>query len=313
MAAQLAWTLASGPTTIQSVELEVNGRPQQIAGSELQLLQTYSSWMPTPSARSSLYYIDSGGAVRTLSDVGSPGSGQLGRVTPVTSAPGTSGVPRLRSIAVSPDGRWMAGISADGTTVYAWDPAVKGAWREWRSQYGSCTSLSWDSQGDLWIAAGGDLWMMPPGHGNGAPQQVILPPREVTAFRVAPDGVRAVMINGGQLQLVAITHSGGSAVFGDPVAIGPGITDPEALSWYDANNVIVLDRSSSGGQLQEVPLDGRQPTPIATEGNVVSVTATSPSGSSPPTAIGGQIMVSANLGGEFESTSATGEAPAYPG
>jgi hypothetical protein len=228
-------------------------------------------------------------------------------------------VPPLRSIAVSPDGRWMAGISQGGTTVYAWEPGVKGTLRQWRPQYGSCTSLSWDPQGDLWIAADGGLWMMTPGHGDDGAQSVTLSlPDVVTAFRVAPDGVRAVMIVNGtqQLELVAITHSGGSAYIGDPVAIGSGITDPEALSWYDANNVIVLDGSSSGGQLYEVPLNGGPLIPIASEGNLVSVTATSPSGSSPQIAVGlsgGQIMVAANLGAAFESTRATGEAPAYPG
>ncbi len=316
MAAQLAWTLASGPAPIQSVELEINGRPLQIAGSQLQLLGTYSDWVPTPSAGSSLYYIGSGGTVHALSGVGPPGSGQLGRVTPVTGAGGTPHVPALRSIAVSPDGRWIAGISEDGKVVYAWDLTRKAALRQWPSSSGACTSLSWDRHGDLWITAGGSVWMLPAGKDSASP---VSPAGDnVTAFRVAPDGVRAVMIvNGTQLQLVAIIHTGSpSASFGDPVAIGgSGITDPEALTWYDANNMIVLDGGSSGGQLDEVPLNGGQPIPIASEGNIVSVTATSPSGPSPNIAVGlsgGQIMVAANLGA-FESTHATGQAPVYPG
>lgn len=316
MAAQLAWTLASGPTPIQSVELEINGRPVQIAGSQLQLLQTYSDWVPTPSAGSSLYYIGSRGTVQALSGVGPPGSGKLGRVTPVTGAGVTPRVPPLRSIAVSPDGRWIAGISEGGKVVYAWDLTRKAALRQWPSPSGACTSLSWDQQGDLWITAGDTVWMLPPGKDSAAP--VSPPGGNVTAFQVAPDGVRAVMIvNGTQLQLVAIIHAGSpSASLGVPVAIGgSGITDPEALTWYDANNMIVLDGGSSGGQLDEVPLNGGQPIPIASEGNIVSVTATSPSGPSPNIAVGlsgGQIMVSANLGA-FESTHATGQAPVYPG
>ena len=225
-------------------------------------------------------------------------------------------MPWLRSIAVSPDGRWIAGISRAGKTVYAWDLTHKAALRVWHSSSGTCTSLSWDRQGDLWITAGGDLWMMAPGS-DGA-QPVSLPPGDtVTAFRVAPDGVRAVMIanNGAPLQLVAIVRSGGPSV-GTPVAIGSGITDPESLSWYDANNVIVLDASQSGGQLDEVPLNGGQYTPIASPGNIVSVTATNPSAPTPNIAVllaGGQIMVSSILGGAFESTHATGQAPAFPG
>lgn len=318
MAAQLAWTLASGPTSIQAVELEINGRPLQIANSQFQLPETYSTWMPTPSAGSRLYYIGSGGTVKALSGVGPPGSGQLGRVTAVTGAGGTPGVPPLRSIAVSPDGRWIAGISADGKVVYSWDLTRKAALRRWPSSSGDCTSLSWDQHGDLWITAGGSVWMLPAGKDYASP---VSPAGDnVTAFRVAPDGVRAVMIvNGTQLQLVAIIHGGSgslSASLGDPVAIGSSITDPEALSWYDANNVIVLHGSSSGGQLDEVPLNGGQPISIASPSNIVSVTATSPSGPSPNIAVGlsgGQIVVSANLGA-FESTHATGgQAPVYPG
>jgi hypothetical protein len=310
MAAQLAWTLTSGPTGIQAVELEINGRPLPIAGSFFQLLDTYSSWMPSPSGGSSLYYIGSRGTVKKLSGVGPPGSEQLGQVAPVTGAPG---VPGLRSVAVSPDGRWIAGIAGAGKVVYAWDLIHKSGLRKWISESGTCTSLSWDQRGDLWITAGGAVWMLPPGKSVPSPVPLVSPAgAQVTAFVVAPDGIRAVMIvNGGQLQLVAILHSGSPLPeLGVPVAIGSGISDPKALSWYDANDVIVLDGSSSGGQLYEVPLNGGAPSGIASEGSIVSVTATSPN-----IAVGqsdGQVMVSANLGA-FESTHATGKAPVYPG
>jgi len=133
---------------------------------------------------------------------------------------------------------------------------------------------------------------------------------------VAPDGVRAVMIlgTGAALQLVAIDR-GGITSFGPPVAIGSGITDPESLSWYDANDVIVLD-GRSGGQLWEVPLNGGAPSAIASQGNIVSVTATNPSGPTTNIAVvmaNGQIMVSSKLGAAFEITRAAGQAPVYPG
>jgi Lipoprotein LpqB beta-propeller domain/Sporulation and spore germination len=320
MAAQLAWTLASGPTAIQSVELEINGRPLQIRGNQVQLLDTYHAWVPSQPGGSSLYFIGSSRVsssriVRALSGVGPPSTGQPGNVAAVPGAAGTARVPSLRSIAVSPDGRSIAGISAGGTVVYVGDLSRNAPMRqEWRSESGSCTSLSWDRQGDLWITAGGSVWMLPPGSTNGAVP--VSPPAgdAVTAFRVAPDGVRAVMIVHGtfgtQVQLAAIAHSGGSASIGQTVTIGAGITDPQALSWYDANDVIVLARISSGSQLEDVPLNGSLPTAIATEGNITSVTATSPD-----IAIGlsgGQIMVSANLGA-FANTPATGQAPVYPG
>jgi hypothetical protein len=305
MAAQLTWTLASGGSAIQSVELEINGRPLQIGGNQLQLVDTYSDWLPAPSAGSRLYYIGAGGIVKTLS------AGQVGVLR-------TPGVPPLRSIAVSPNGRWIAGISENQKVVYASDPAHGGRLRKWSAETGDCTSLSWDSAGDLWITADGGLWMMAPGS-DGA-QSVSLPSNDtaVTAFRVAPDGVRAAMIvnNGTQLQMVAITHASQSPSLGDPVAIGPGIPDPEAVSWYDADDVLVLAGSRSGSELEEVPLTGGEPIWTASEGNIVSMSATYPTGDSPNVAFvlspGGQVMVSTNLGA-FQSTAATGQAPAFPG
>jgi Lipoprotein LpqB beta-propeller domain/Sporulation and spore germination len=310
MAAQLAWTLASGPPSIQSVELEVNGRPLQIRGQQLQLLDAYSDWMPGPSAGSSLYYIGSDG-VKVLSDVGPPGSGRLGSANPVPDR-----LPPLRTIAVSPDGRWIAGISQTGKAVYAWDLEHRAApVREWLSPSGPCGSLSWDQQGDLWITAGGTVWLLPPGKDSAT--QVSPPTDTVNSFQVAPDGVRAVMIlsSSAPLQLVAIVRSGAPSL-GPTVAIGSGITDPESLSWYDANNVIVLDGSSSGSQLYEVPLNGGPLTPIPSQPNIVSVTATNPSGPTTNIAVGlvgGQIMVSSKLGAAFQSTRAIGQAPVYAG
>jgi hypothetical protein len=321
IAAELVWTLTSGPTGIHSVELEINGRPQQIMGSQYQLQQTYHAWVPAQSAGSGLYFIGSNGAIQELSGAGQSGSGQPGRATAVPGPAGGASAPALSSIAVSSNGRWVAGISADGSTVYTVDLSRGGALRTWRSPSGSCTSVSWDAQGDLWIAAGGDLWMMQPG--SGSADQIgmdDLPDADnVTDFRVAPDGIRAAMIvsspSGPQVQLAAITRGGLSAWIGQPVAVGAGITDPEALSWYGANNVIVLSGGALGAQLNEVPLNGGQPTAIATAGDAVSMTATSPGDTGSSIALGlsgGQIMVSSGLGA-FQPTHVSGRDPVYPG
>ena len=324
MAAQLTWTLASGPTAIQSVELQVNSRPLQIMRSQYQLPQTYHSWLPTQSPGSRLYFIGGNGTVRTLFGVGQPGPGQPGHVGAIPGAAGAAGVPALSSIAVSPNGRSVAGISSGGTTVYTGSLSPGAALREWRPSSGKCTSLSWDSQGDLWVAAGGQVWMVPAGGGSPVLVSLGLPVgSEVTAFRVAPDGVRAAMIvhgglNGNQgsaVEVAGIARISSSVVVGPAVAIGASIPDPVALSWYGADDVIVLAGSTSAAELEEVPLNGGQPTTITTEGDVVSVTATSPDNSTPGIAVGradGHIMVSTNLGA-FEPTRAIGLTPVYPG
>jgi Lipoprotein LpqB beta-propeller domain/Sporulation and spore germination len=329
MAAQLAWTLASGvSSTIQSVELQINGRPMQISGNLDQLQQTFHSWVPPQPAGSSLYFVGSHGVVQELSGIGPPGSGRVGTVPGPAGTSGKGGTPALGSIAVSPDRHWVAGITADGEFVYHGDLSRGARLQPWKPTSGDCTSVSWDEQGDLWIAAGGEVWILPPG-ATGASVIIMnggAPGDEVTQFRVAPDGVRAAMIVHGmadgrpvsQVQVAAITHSGTSASVGQPVTIGSAITDPEALSWYGTDYVMVLSGGPSGPQLYEVPLNGGQPTAVATPaGDPVSLTATNPDDSAAEIALGmsdGKIMIAANLGA-FEPVRAVaaGQAPAYPG
>jgi hypothetical protein len=319
MAAQLVWTLATGPTPVQSVELELDNRPEPIMGSQYQLPQAYQDWVPSQLAGPVLYVIGSNGTVQGLPDAGLPGAGQAGRVA--DSAAGARGLPPLTSIAVSPDGRWLAGISAGGADVYVTGLTRGAPVRKWRPTSGTCTSVSWDAAGDLWIAAGPIVWMMPPGGGSAEPAFVEASPgTEVTDFQVAPDGVRVAMVvrgpSGSQVQLGAITHSGTSASVAQPtVIIGAGLPEPDAVTWYGADDVIILAGSTSTAQLDEVPLNGGQPTMITTPGAPESVTATSPEGSAPDIAIGlpgDRIMVSTDLGA-FQPTRVFGQAPAYPG
>jgi Lipoprotein LpqB beta-propeller domain/Sporulation and spore germination len=324
MAAQLAWTLGNGPTTaIQSVELEINGHPVQIMGGQSALPQDFADWVPAQPDGSSFYFIGSHGSVEELSGVGQPGSG---RVAVVPGAAGTTGVPPFSSIAVSPGRRWVAGISAGGGAVYFGSLSPGARLIKWQPTSGSCTSVSWDDLGDLWIAAGGQVWMLPPGSTSAqlATLDGVPPQDEVTQFRVAPDGVRAAMIvrgtfdnqPGGEVQLAAITRTGGSVSVGPPVTIGSAIPDPEAVSWFGTDDVIILSGSSSGAQLHEVPLNGAQPAAIAVTGGVpVSLTATSPGGSTAEIVLGmsdGKIMISASLG-TFEPARTLGAAPVFPG
>lgn len=320
MAAELAWTLAGGPSSIHSVELEINGKPRQVLGSAFQLPQAYHAWVATQSGGSAMYFIGGNGSVDTLSSPGQPGSGHVGQA-------GAPRTPALSQIAVSPDGRSVAGISADGDTVYISTLGGGGTPQQWHPTTGRCTSVSWDTRGNLWIATGGDLWLLPPGQRGSEPNPDpvnvdYLPSADdqVTEFRVAPDGVRAVMIindgkQGTQIELAAITHSPSAWSVGTTDPIGGGIADPSAVSWFGGDNVMALSGSPGEGQLDEVPLDGSTPLPIATPAGAVSMTASSPGDSSSYIAVGlsdNQIMISAYPGG-FQLTRASGSAPAFPG
>ncbi len=320
MAAQLVWTLGGGSTAIQSVQLQLNGRPVPVGGSPYQLLPMYHGWVPNQPG-SSLYFLGGNDAAQALTGAGQDGPG---RVLPVPGAAGTTSAPTFSSIAVSPDRRWVAGIAAGGDMVYIGSLSHGAPLRQWRSPEGACTSLSWDAQGDLWVAAGDIVWMLPPGGGAPIPVTPSLPPGDqVTDFRVAPDGVQVAMIVAGtgrdpdpQVEFAAITYDGQSVSVGKPLTIGSSLADPQELSWYGSDDLMVLAGSSSSAQLDEVPLNGGQPTPIPVSGGVpVSVTATSPQDGTPDIAVGlsnGTIVISANQNG-FEPTRALGRAPVYPG
>lgn len=260
--------------------------------------------------------------MQALSGAGQPGAGQSGRVSSVPGAAGAAGVPLFTSIAVSPDGHSLAGIAAGGGAVYIAGLSRAASLREWRPPNGTCTSVSWDTQGDLWITAGGIVWMLQPGSGSATPVTVDVPASSnVTDFRVAPDGVRAAMIvrlssGSSQVELGAIIRSGGSpAVLQPPVPVGAGVNQPDALTWYGSDDLIALAGSPGSAQLDEIPLNGGQPTAIPTPGAPVWVTAASPEDSASDIAIclpDGRIMLSVNLGA-FQATRAVGQAPAYPG
>jgi Lipoprotein LpqB beta-propeller domain/Sporulation and spore germination len=317
MAAQLVWTLESGPTNIQAVLLQLNGRT--VAGSQCQLLPTCQGWVQGQSNGSSLYFMNDDGVVQELTDAGQQGPGRVG---PVPGAPGAANPPALSSIAVSPDRRLVAGIAPKGGSYYIGGLSHDASLRHLSTSSGPITSLSWDAQDDLWIVAGGAVWVLPPGGTTPLAVPLNLPPGEtVTDLRVAPDGVRAAMIVAStdgksrpQVQVAAITRGNSSASGGEPLTLGSSIADPTALTWYGEDNLIVL--AGNPGQLYEVPLNGGQPTQMpVTGGSPVSVSATWPENSTPDIAVAlsnGTIMVSANQSG-FEPTRAVGWIPVYPG
>jgi len=320
LAAQLVWTLASnsfGPSAIESVELQINGKTLSLNGSQYQLPKFYQTW-ESQAQTAGLYFVSQNGPVREVT-----GAAQAGSAGPLTtgSVPGQAGTqsaPVLGTVAVAPQQAELAGISADGQTVFTGRLAANAALTPKRPG-GTGTSLSWDRNGDLWVAAGSSVWMLTPDTGSTVQVGLGLPAgEEVTAIRVAPDGVRVAMIvktpdGSAQLLLAAITHAdnGATASIGQTVAIGAGVPDPEALTWYDADHIVVLERTAAGSQLVAIPLDGSQPTPIPTLTGTVSVTA-----NGTDLAVGlsdGQLDVSPGLNGLWMRVAGTGAGPAYPG
>jgi hypothetical protein len=241
---------------------------------------------------SNAYFLSSVGGVKVLS-----GSAQS-----ATQLPWPTGINQypFTAIAVDPGGGQIAGIFAEpkGCLVYSGLLRHGASLSSREINSGACASLSWDSQGDIWVAAGTHVWMLPAGGGAAVPVFVFLPGTSpgagpsaslpsgdtIAALRVAPDSVRVAMIidragKPAEVLLGAISRSGGGKDVqktyigqSEPiVAIGTDVLDPTALSWYDADHVLVLGQDH-GPQLYDVPLTGGASTQIVTADGTVSIT-----------------------------------------
>ena len=363
-AAQLVWTLIGPPTTspsgFSSVVLELNGQPWapptppcpngRLPG-QVQTPGAYGCFDPYPSSSSSFYYVDRGQpwarcGAQTLGLSGSIGSavplvGRTGAFTSQQCNPSQSvregnpalpplqpaSLPAVTMAAVSPDGRYLAIVTASQGDLYVGKrsgPAASFAAGKPRLSGGGITSLSWDRDNDLWVTQGGDIYELPSG---GKAVQVAFG-ETVTDLAVAPDGVRLAFIarigdlNPG-LYLAAI--GGGPPAGGqlgaqsarqaitDAAAIGPGLTHPASVAWYDADDLLVVNDAASGNTLMEVPVDGQQPQQVIAPQGVTSITADGHANVLVAGLSGNNMEVSTSLEGPWYPVGTPGQSPAYPG
>ena len=316
MTSQLVWTLAGpsyGQSAIQSVQLEINGHPRgsaSLSGGQVHQSPPGLS-VPEADRRTPLYSVTAAGAVQRLTASASA----------VHSVPGEAGEGQvhLTTIAVSRDEKYVAGVSASRKVVY-YGPIERGArLARWRVQGAGVTSLSWDAGDVLWVASQRGVSILGPGGQQPAPGLGLQTGAVVSQLRVAPDGVRVAMIvhnpgeHGSHLLLAAINRSrGGSPYLGTLVSIGTDVPHPTQLSWYDADNLIVLSGPPTRPQLYEVPVNGSSSTALHTYQGTQSITAAGPN---VPMAAGlphGQLALGSNLNGAWTPKGAAGS-PVYPG
>jgi hypothetical protein len=323
MAQQLVTTLTStsygAPAIARHVDLLVNG---QLVDSNEQ-----PNLPGSAPASGLLYYLASNGTVSVW-------NGQSGRA--IRNPVGRGQLP-FTELAVLTEPtevtRLFAGAvdSGQGCTVYhgtlaGTAPLTASALPDPLS--GKCTSVSWDSQGDIWAVTGRGIWVLPPGQQHFVPVSsedggsLPLLPGDSTAgyhvlsVRVAPDAVRVAMLiqlNGPaskpgptRVVMAAVTRTQGQFVLGSTVAVGPTLADPAALSWLDPDDLVVLARS----ELYAVPVNGGAQDPVTpAPAGADSVTATGQGHIA--LAGGGQIWTSVGPDQAMQQISVQGSKAAY--
>jgi hypothetical protein len=331
MASQLVWTLTSssyGSASLQAVKLEVNGKVWTPPGATSAVLtpRTFPQPALVPPGPEELYFLGTNGAARVL-------GAQGGASRAVPGQAGTDQV-GLTSIAVSRDQRYLAGIAGNATasTLYtsslfaAAKPHASSAARalQIRMSGVSVTSVSWDRNDNLWVAgtSGGKprVWVLGPSKGTPVRVRLRSNIRSVTALRVAPDGVRVAMIasvstvNGlvKEVLLGAILRSNDQVTLSSAGQLGADLTRPSALTWYDADHLLVVNQASYGPQLEEVPVDGDRSAYQGIEPEMTSIAAAGPHNGLYVGLQTGHLARSVGLG-ELWSPFAEGHAATYPG
>jgi Lipoprotein LpqB beta-propeller domain len=243
-------------------------------------------------------------------------------------------VPALARVAVSPDNQYAAGVSADGKTVDVW---ASGSAKPSNSITTSgVTAISWDRSGFLWLAQDDTTWAVPQiGNSSSSSSSTQIPNAfngKIIGLGIAPDGVRVAAIaqtaSGRLLELAAIDHgaqapgqwqnpttrkSTGPSSIGQPVRLGPNITDPIALTWYDADDLLVLNGTGNGSALWEVPVDGQSATRLpGILPGAISITADGPMNALVVGLSDGGMDVSASLEGPWQRLGSGGRNPAFP-
>jgi hypothetical protein len=227
-------------------------------------------------------------------------------------------------VAVSADGSYVAGVA--GGTTRVWKPGS--AQPSNSVPTSGVTAISWDRIDYLWVAENDTTWMVAPASTGGSHPPIANSfDAKIVGLSVAPDGVRVAAITqsaaGPALELAAIDRalpSPGQVVnpwsrtsIGPPVRLAPNLTNPIALTWYDADDLLVLDRTASGSTLWEVPVDGQPATQyLGVPANAISITADSTQNALVVGLSPGTMAVSASLEGPWQQLRSNGQNPAFP-
>jgi lipoprotein LpqB-like beta-propeller protein/sporulation and spore germination protein len=336
------------PWTPSAVACPGAGGPGQ---SPAQKLFMYRCKNPYPTATSSaFYYTATGQAWTRCASQSQVMAGNVGVIQPVFGKTGEASLtpscqdsvqasaqplppsqthqgPPLTLISVSPDGKYLAGYSPEGKSVLVW--AADQAKPLSTTPVSGVTSIGWDRRDYLWVAQGNATTVIVQ-TANGSKNASITNnyPGKILGLGIAPDGVRVAAIvqtgssSGPEVELAAIDSGAPpagklSAPFdlmsiGLPVQLGPNVTNPVALTWYDADDLLVIGGSESETSLWEVPVDGQPAKALpGLPPGAISITANSTQNVLVAGLTGNRMVVSAGLAGPWQPLGIGGQFPAF--
>jgi hypothetical protein len=319
ISAQLVSTLpGSGQSgqAVQSVEVEVNGKPWIPPGGQGNPVQRDSKlYNPAGATATSktFFYLDGAGNVMSSDGI---------RATPVRVLRGSA---KYSQVAVSPDGKYLAVISKTGDLFIG--PVGGALTKRSGSEY---STMSWDSNDDLWATMNDQLVMLRSTANQGEPIAVnVLSSAEngstealpFTAVKVAPDGVRvALVIGGNELDFGAISWQAGlnpakPTVQRLQIVLSPFNVPPSpnttfsSVAWYGPDDVITLTGPTPA--VTEYPVNGDAATSISAIAGMRSITASAGNALIADLAKG-QMVGNTSLTGSWVPI-VNGVSPTYPG
>jgi hypothetical protein len=319
ISAQLLCTLTGAcqgqQQQVKSVALYIDGKPFWPPGTSLDNpVQHQAQFQPAATSQDhGLYYLTASGELelqRSMQD------------KPVAVASIGTG---YSSLAVSPDGKYLAALRKGKLyTGQVGDASLQS-----RDGGTGITSLSWDSNDNLWIvnSMGASVLTATPGKQASPPVSIYSSsypnnscgsnPDDVTALRVAPDGVRVAIVYGGSQETLAfgaIARSGSASQPLILINLSPFfVCKPSgaftSLSWYGTDDVVAL--GDNGSTVTDYPVNGGTATTMqGPQGVTTSISANATWGL---VAAGhGTVSTAASLSSAWESLR-SGLSPAFPG
>jgi|tagenome__1003787_1003787.scaffolds.fasta_scaffold20985536_3 hypothetical protein len=336
------------PWTPATVACPEAGEPGQ---SPAQKLFMYRCKNPYPDTTSpAFYYAANGEAVTRCAPLSQVMAGNVGLVQPVFGKTGAASPkqacqgsvqastqatppsqthqgPPLTMVATSPDGKYLAGYAPDGNSLTVWASGQAKPATTTRTSPSGVTAIGWDRRDYLWVAEGNATTVVAPAAGDSKPALIENSfPGKILGLGIAPDGVRVAAIvqagSGTEVELAAIdsgTAAPGqlSAPFdrmsiGQTVQLGPNVPHPVALTWYDADDLLVLDGAGAQTSLWEVPVDGQPATRLpGVLPSAISITANKTQKILVAGLTGNRLEVSAGLTGPWQLLGGVGQNPAF--